>query len=53
MGGKWCKTYLWEVPIVVQQKRTQIVSMRGSGIALSCGVGHRYNSDLALLWLQL
>ena len=23
----------------------------GSGVAVSCGVGHRYGSDLALLWL--
>ena len=23
----------------------------GSGIAVSCGVGHRHSSDLALLWL--
>ena len=22
-----------------------------SGVAQSCGVGHRHNSDLALLWL--
>ena len=24
---------------------------QGSGIAVSCGVGHRRGSDLALLWL--
>ena len=24
---------------------------KGSGIALSCGVGHRLDSDLVLLWL--
>ena len=24
---------------------------KGSGIAMSCGVGHRHNSDPALLWL--
>jgi len=24
---------------------------QGSGIAMSCGVGHRCTSDLALLWL--
>ena len=23
----------------------------GSGVAVSCGVGHRWGSDLALLWL--
>ena len=25
--------------------------VKGSGIAMSCGVGHRRDSDLALLWL--
>ena len=25
--------------------------VKGSGIAVSCGVGHRCSSDLALLWL--
>ena len=25
--------------------------VKGSGIATSCGVGHRCGSDLALLWL--
>ena len=24
---------------------------QGSGVAVSCGVGHRHGSDLALLWL--
>ena len=24
----------------------------GSGVAVSCGVGHRCGSDLALLWLK-
>ena len=23
----------------------------GSGVAMSCGIGHRYGLDLALLWL--
>ena len=26
---------------------------RGSGIAMSCGVGHRYGSDPKLLWCRL
>ena len=25
--------------------------VKGSGIAMSCGIGHRLSSDLALLWL--
>ena len=25
--------------------------VKGSGIAMSCSVGHRYGLDLALLWL--
>ena len=25
--------------------------VKGSGISVSCGVGHRHISDLALLWL--
>ena len=25
--------------------------IKGSGIAMSCGIGHRHGSDLALLWL--
>ena len=25
--------------------------VKGSGIAMSCGADHRYNSDLAVLWL--
>ena len=25
--------------------------VKGSSIAVSCGVGHRYGSNLALLWL--
>ena len=25
--------------------------IKGSGIAVSCGIGHRCGSDLALLWL--
>ena len=34
--------------------RTQfpsLASLSGSGIAVSCGVGCRHGSDLALLWL--
>ena len=53
---------LWRVPIVAQQKQIQLVSMRmqirssrsarqGSGIIVSCGVGHRHGLDPALLWL--
>ena len=46
-----------------QQKQIRLVSMRmrvrslaslsrsGSGIAMSCGVGHRHVSDPTLLWL--
>ena len=49
------------VPIVAQQKWIQLVSTRmqvqplaslsgsGSSVAISCGVGRRRNSDLALL----
>ena len=42
---------------MAQRKRTHLVPMEdsglipGSGIALSCGVGCRCGSDLALLWL--
>ena len=25
--------------------------VKGSGVAMSCGVGHRHSSDLSLLWL--
>ena len=25
--------------------------VKGSGVATSCGVGHRHSSELALLWL--
>ena len=51
------------VPILVQQKRIQLETIRllvqslaslisqGSGITMSCSVGHRRSSDLALLWL--
>ena len=52
------------VPVVMAQwKRTQPASVRRqvqfltslcgfrSGVAVSCGVGHRCSSDLALLWL--
>ena len=30
---------------------TSIHEDTGSSIAMSCGVGHRHSSDLALLWL--
>ena len=48
---------------MVQQKRIRLGTMDcgfnpwprsggwGSGIAMSCGVGHRCGSDLVLLWL--
>ena len=46
---------------MAQQEQTQLVSMRmwvqslassvGSGVAVSCGAGHRCRLDLALLWL--
>ena len=51
------------VPIMVQRKRIQLGTMRlrvralallvgqGSSVAMSCGVGRRRGSDLALLWL--
>ena len=52
------------IPFVAQQKEIQLVPMRmqvqslaslsgwlSSGVALSCGVGHRHGSDLALPWL--
>ena len=50
------------VPIVMQQKRTRLVSMRiqvqslasvggGSSVAMSCGAGHRCGSDPVWLWL--
>ena len=29
----------------------QWVKDQGSGVATSCGVGHRFSLDLALLWL--
>ena len=52
-----------EVPVVVQQKQIQLIAMggfypwpcsvgQGSGVAMSCGVGQRGGSDLALLWLR-
>ena len=25
--------------------------VKGSGVAVSCGIGHRHSSDLVLLWL--
>ena len=28
-----------------------LVSLSGSGVATSCGTGHRHSSDPALLWL--
>ena len=52
------------VPVVAQQLAnptrihedvgsTLVLSqwVKGSGIAVSCDVGHRHGSDLALLWL--
>ena len=51
------------VPVVVQRKQIRLASVRmqvrsltclsgsGSGVAVSCGVGPRLGSDLALLWL--
>ena len=51
------KTSNHGVPTVVQwdqqcfcSTRTQWV--KGSSVAVSCGVGHRHNLDLALLWLR-
>ena len=52
-----------EVPVVVQWKRIRLrtinfqvwplasLSGLGSGVAVSCGVGHRCGSHPALLWL--
>ena len=37
------------VPTVVQQKLIQLVGWQ-SGIAMSCGVGHRCVSDPTLFW---
>jgi len=57
------KTEHARVPIVAQQKRICLGTMRlwvrslaslsglRTGIAVSCGVGRRRSSDLALLWL--
>ena len=49
------------VPVVAQQKQIRLGSMRmpvqslaplsRSGDAVNCRVGHRWGSDLALLWL--
>ena len=51
------------IPIVAQQKRIQLVSMRmqvgslprsvdqGSGVAVSCGTVCRHDLDPVLLWL--
>ena len=38
----------------LSELRAQLASNRvkGSGIAVSCGVGHRRGSDLVLLWLR-
>ena len=55
--------YVHGVPVVAQQKRTQLVSMRtwvgslalrsgwGSRVAMSCGVDRRRGSGPKLLWL--
>ena len=50
-----------EFPLWLNELRTRLVSMQvqllaslsglGSSVATSCGVGHRYSLDLALLWL--
>ena len=52
------------VPAVVQWKQIRLLSMRmwvrslaslsglGSGVAMSCGVGHRCSLVPVLLWLQ-
>ena len=66
-GGQWCLMDLKSIflggPVVVQQKQIWLVSMRmwfdpwprsvcqGSGFVVSCGVGHRWGLDPALLWL--
>ena len=51
---------LWVgVPIMAQWKCIQLASMRIQvrslallpGVAMSCGVGHRFGLDLTLLWL--
>ena len=61
------KTIIWGVPIMAQWKRIWLVSMRTQVWSLaslsrlriqwchelSCGVGRRRGSDLALLWLWL
>ena len=49
------------VPTEVQQKQIPLVSTRmqvqslallsGSGVAMSCGVGHKHSSDPTFLWL--
>ena len=50
------------VPVVAQQVKNQLISLRTqvrslasfsgiTGIAMSCGVGRRCSSDLAVLWL--
>ena len=50
------------VPVMAQQERTWLVSMRmqvqslsvgeGSGLALSCGVGYKCSLDPTLLWCR-
>ena len=51
------------VPIVAQWERIRLIPMssiglpwprsvgQGSGVVMSCGIGHRCGPDLALLWL--
>ena len=51
------------VPVMVQQKQIQLGTMRlrvqslaflsvkDPGIAMSCVIGHKHGSDLALLWV--
>ena len=62
----WCsglRIRLQGIPLVAEQKRVQLVTMRmqiwslatlsgrGSGIAVRCGVGRRHGLDPTLLWL--
>ena len=41
------------VPIVAQKMQVQALAqwVKGSSIAMSCGVGHQCSSDFMLLWL--
>ena len=61
--AQWVKNLTSGVPVAEQWKRIQPGTMKlqvqslallsglGSRVAMSCGVGHRRGSDLALLWL--